>query len=246
MHSLKSAALSLVFTLLLLWPMSQAQSQAADTTSLRAGSWALQFGIAGNFTLTSFQGSTISAKYHLSGTSAIRGGITISGNTADGTPSITYVYNDTSNGTMPEKSSSSAQSIGLVLQYLAYANPDGPVHFYAGIGPIVSYNHSQSSSDNSHPYAPRSWERVIYSSSSTQWGAGLIGNIGLEWFAVRWLSIRAEYGESLQYQWRSSSSVQDYSYPMTLGIPEHIETSGPTKGWSLASAAVNFGLSVYW
>ncbi len=223
-----------------------AAQDRVDSTSLHPGAWALQFGIGGNFTLNSFQGSTFSAKYHFSNTGALRAGITLNGITSDGTSSTTNVFDDTSNGTMTGNNSSSSQNLAFIVQYLWYAQPDGPVHIYAGIGPIVSYAYSRSSSDSYYPYAPRYWERRVSSSSATQWGAGFAGNVGLEWFAIHWLSIRAEYGESLQYQWRSSSTSLDYSYTFPGDVPNQTATSSPTKGWSLAGTGVSFGLNVYW
>ena len=224
---------------------SLAQNQSPDSTSLREGALALQFGIAGNFTLTSFQGTTISMKYQLSSKNAIRGGITLGGRTNDGSNTVSGSYADTSIGSISGKNSSSSQNISFTIQYLKYLNPNGPVHFYTAIGPSVLYSYSKSNSDN--PYSGESYlYRDIYSSSSTQWGIGATVSAGVEWFPSRWFSLRAEYGESLQYQWGSSTSTSDYTYTTSARVPSHYESSGTSKGWSLGSSSVSFGLSVYW
>jgi hypothetical protein len=55
-----------------------AQNQEANH-SLERSTWSLQFQISNNFTLSSFQGSVISAKYHFSKQRAFRFGSAISG-----------------------------------------------------------------------------------------------------------------------------------------------------------------------
>src|SRR5512135_73197 len=100
---------------------AHSQAQSPDSASLHEGMWALQFGITGLFTLTSLQGSTFSAKYHFSDRSAIRGGITINGNTSNGTSTSTAAYNDTSTGTFPGSTTSSNQGLSFIVQYLYYA-----------------------------------------------------------------------------------------------------------------------------
>jgi hypothetical protein len=225
---------------------SNAQNKSLDSISLREGVWALQFGISSNFTFTSFQGTTFSAKYQLSDKSAIRGGISIAGSSSDGNNSAFGLYADTSIGSLSNlKSSSSSQSISFILQYLWYVNPNGPIHFFVGIGPSVSYSYTQSSSSN-----PNNNTSYLYTyisgSSSTQWGAGVAASIGGEWFLSQWFSLRAEYGESLQYRWGSSTSMYDYSSTYTGYVPRHFENDGTSKGWSLANSAVSFGLNVYW
>jgi hypothetical protein len=132
-------------------------------------------------------------------------------------------------------------------------NPSGPVHFYAALGPSASYSYSKNSSN--YPYLYRVtdngstrgyWEQELYGSSTTQWGAGVGGAVGVEWFACRWLSLHADYGEIIQYRWGSNSSSQNYPAPTIPGeIPWQTSSSGTTKGWTLTSAAVAFGLNVY-
>ncbi len=229
---------------------SQAQDGSSERTPLEQGAWALQFGIGANFTLTSFQGTTIALKYQLSDKSAIRGGITISGSTSNGNNTASGFVADTSYGAVPENSSADASNVSFVLQYLWYMNPSGPVHFYLGLGPSVSYSYANSSSDNSTLTAVKThgyWVRTVSTSNSRQWGIGGTGVAGVEWFANQWLSIRAEYSEGIQYQWRSAAPSSDLSSPLYLTyVPTHSDVSGTTKGWSLTSGGVSFGLSIYW
>lgn len=225
-----------------------AQSQSSDSVSLREGSWALQFGIAGNFTLTSFQGSTIGAKYQLSENNAIRGGITINGSTNDGPNSFSGSIGDTSDGTVPGSTSTKSATVFFVLQYLWYMNPNGIVHFYAGLGPSFSYSYSYNSSDNSYLYSANNqgyWVREIYASNNIQRAIGGAAVVGVEWFACQWLSLHADYNEGVQYQWRSTSTNNERSSSNTNYTPYHLDSSGSTKGWTLSSSGVSFGLNIY-
>lgn len=224
---------------------SIARCQTSDSTSLREGAWALQFGIASNFTLTSFQGTTISAKYQLSARNAIRGGVTIGSSSSNGSSALTATNADTSIGSASGSSHSSSQTISFVAQYLWYMNPTGPVHFYTALGPTVSYSYSQNRSDNPENEGIFLYH-YVYSSSSTAHGAGITGSAGVEWFACQWLSIRAEYNEGIQYQWGSSSSSIDYSSTFAAYVPSHSESAGTSKGWNLSSSSVGFGVSIYW
>ena len=250
MYIQRKGILFLVLISILFCICLQAQDSSAERNSLKEGAWALQFGIGGNFTLTSFQGSTIAVKYQLSDRTAIRGGITIYGSNSNGNNSASGAVADSSYGTLPGNSSTNGTNVSFVLQYLWYLNPSGPVHFYVGVGPSLAYSYSHSSSDNSYfEYQPGQnsfWEQNIYNSNSHLWTVGGTGVAGVEWFASQWLSLRAEYSEGIQYQWRSTNSSSDYSY-INLDYPLYrVSNSGTTKTWALNSSGVSFGLSVYW
>lgn len=51
--------------------------------SLLKGAWALQFQINNNFSVSSFQGSTLSAKRHFSNKKAMRFGVSLSGSISE-------------------------------------------------------------------------------------------------------------------------------------------------------------------
>ena len=237
-----------ILLILLSFP-SRAQSQYPDSVSLSEGSWALQFGIDRDFTLTSFQGTTIGAKYQFSHKNAVRGGITLNGYTNDGSNTMSGAIGEADAGTVPENSSSKSAGINLILQYLWYMNPSGPVHFYAGFGPSVLYSYSNSSSDNyylNNSSGQGYWVREQYDSKNTQWAIGAAAVVGVEWFACQWLSIHADYNEAIQYQWISSSRNQIESSLTTPGyISYRLNSSGSSKGWRLNNLGVSFGLNIY-
>ncbi len=243
---------------------ARAQDSVSERNSLRAGAWAMQFGISSNFKLASFQGSTFSVKYQLSERHALRAGITINGNTNNGSSSTTRYIADSLASLSPADNSSDAANVSFVVQYLWYRNPSGPVHIYFGLGPSISYTSSHSSSSSSDLRTDYYYDTVYnyfqYSaqvankSNSKQWGIGLTGAMGVEWFASQWLSICAEYSEGIQYFWRSSSSTFDNSYAYPSSVPlnyyrypsTHGNNSGTDKGWTVNSLGVSLGLSVHW
>ncbi len=250
MFILKNKILLLIIALIALSFSSKAQNQKPDSTNLKCGTWALQFGISSNFTLTSFQGSTIGAKYQLSQSRAIRGGITLNGNTNNGPSSYSGSIGDSSAGTMPGNSSAKSANISFVIQYLWYMNPNGPVHLYAGFGPSVLYDYYHSSFNNPYLYNNGNdqsyWVKENYNYVSTEWAVGAAEVVGVEWFACRWLSLHADYSEVIEYVWGSSSSNRSYNAPSnTSYISNALSNSASSKGWELNNSAVGFGLNVY-
>ena len=227
---------------------TSAQNQSADSTSLREGAWALQFGISSNFTLTSFQGATFAAKYQISAMSAIRGGVTISGTSSDGNNTTSDIVADTNYGAVPGHNTTNNSSIAFVVQYLWYLAPSGPIHLYGGLGPNFGYAHTHRYTDNSSLYSFNTseyWVHSVNASGNIQWSVGATGSVGVEWFAVRWLSLHADYIESVQYQWGSNSSSSDYSSLYAGYTPTHSRSSGTSTGWILSNSAVGFGANIY-
>jgi hypothetical protein len=245
----KNKTVLFILVSFLLYFSRQGLGQTKDSVSLKQGSWALQFGIGSNFTLTSFQGTTLGAKYQLSDENAIRGGITLNGNTNSGSTSYSGSVADSDAGTVSGSTSSKSANISFVLQYIWYMNPKGNVHLYAGVGPLVScnyydnaYNSSSLNITNNVGY----WTTAQYEDKSTQWGVGGAAVFGVEWFAFSWLSLHADYNENIQYQWRSTSSNRSENSTLnTSPYPYSNNTSSSTKGLALNSGGVSFGLNIY-
>jgi hypothetical protein len=241
--------LLLILASFMVWINSLAQNQPSDSTFLREGLWALQFGISSNFTLSSIQGTTFAVKYQLSDRNAIRAGVTLSGNISNGNSSATGAIADTGYGSVPGSSSGNSATITFVAEYLWYINPSGPIHFFVGLGPYISYYHYNNTSDNSYFYTSNNqgyWQRSMSSSNTNQWAFGPAGVAGVEWFTTRWFSLHAEYNDGVQYQWNSQSSKSDNTATILGYIPVHRENSSTSKGWNVSSSSVSFGLNVYW
>jgi len=219
--------------------------QSEEDRALKEGAWALQFGIGGNFTLTTIQGATLGAQYHTSGSAALRGGITLSGSTSGQESTVEGFTADTSTGSHPDKYYSTDVGVSLILQRVWYMNSGDPVHFYLALGPSVSYSINKYSRDYSSFSGPY-WYHSKNTAESTRWGIGAIGGMGVEWFANNWLSLRAEYGQGLERRWgtenATSSNRSDYPYSTSNSA----ERSGTTEGWFVMPVRVTLGLNVYW
>ncbi len=150
-------------------------SAAQDGTSnpLRDGSWAIQFRITDNFSLSTFSGSVISVKRHYSARSALRAGLSLS--LSAGSLESERAFQDT---TITARGDSDAYSFRVELQYLGYTSPSRKVSPYWGVGPLVGYAYSYSR--GSSPGSDLIQER-------REWTLGLIGSLGAEWFPTSFL-----------------------------------------------------------
>jgi len=203
--------------------------EANGKNSLLKGSWALQFQINDNFTLSSFQGSTISAKRHFSNKRAIRFGMSLSSAVTDQDQSSSQTAGS-------DHAESDAQRITINTQYALYPSPDKNVNLFFGSGPVVSLSRS-----NTTTRSLRGSFSTANRTRDTGWSAGLSGVLGVEWFATRNISLSAEYTSSLVY---SSSNIKAISEQIASNRIT-FETERHTKAFQFGSGGVNFGLSIY-
>jgi len=189
-------------------PAAQAQ-QSADPKPipLREGAWALQFNVGQNFTLDSFLGSTISAKKHTSAARAWQVGLTLAAGVTsretDGGPSRT----------------DDQQDVAVTARYLAYPLLDEQdtesVQLYLGAGPLIEFRRANQASRTA-------W----------QWGVGVSGTIGAEWFVHPRISLNGAYESSLRY---GRDRVE----------PEEAGPGRTTNRFQLRAGGARFGVSVY-
>lgn len=178
--------------------------------------WALQFGIWGDLTLGTFEAGDISFKQRLSPRSALRYGLSIYYNYRDGTRlSDDHVYwND------------------IQVIYQRYVDPEAVVKFYWGTGPYVHYRYD---------YRLFSTDTYYNERIHKEWGLGLRGIGGVEWFVTRMISLHAEYRVSAVYSW-----VRDeIEYKSGISSPVRRD-SKEDQSFNLSnSRTVLFGMSVY-
>jgi hypothetical protein len=215
-----------------------AQSQVADsspvqqTNSLRAGAWALQFQVGRDFTLGSFDGTTLSIQKHTSAGGAWRLGVTLAGDIHRQTYSNTSVQDTTQHKT-DNKSDNNSQALSLGLTRVVYPRSPSTICFFYGIGPRLSYGRDHFEADaRALNTDTRTW---------TNWsvGAGIV--LGVEYFPSRAIGLSGEYSSSAAYRWekRVSTSI----VKITGARSDTVET---TKGFRLATGGARLGLSVYW
>lgn len=218
----------LIYYFLLFFILSLGSNTNAQTSYLDSldGKFALQFQINENFTLTNFQGTTFSGKYHLGKKSAIRAGISI---TFDDTRNE---RESTVNDTLNFFENSETNSIGftIISQYLIYLVRTDDIGFYMGSGPAIGFGHSEG--ESKLEISDSTYETG--SGSSDNFNAGLDVIIGVEWSFHKDMTLSAEYGIKFYYTHQTS---------------EYQTTSRKDKRTNeairLTPNYINFGLSVY-
>lgn len=228
-----AASLVLIYSVWFLVAEVQAQTQETTTANnaMTKGAWAMQFQINQDFTLSSFKGATLSLKRHYSPSRALRFGLNLGGsfsNSEERRANNTNVESDRNN-----------QSIGLVSEYVFSSSSEKSAKLFFGVGSSLGFSRSSQT------------QPILISQSQTReknvtqdWSAGIIGVIGVEWFANAHISLLAEYSSFLGYS----------SYRRKL-IYEQQDSNGgfvvTGESWlnidsfSFSARSVNFGLSVY-
>lgn len=209
-----------LFFILSLVSTTTAQTSYLDSLD---GKFALQFQISDNFQLSSFQGSTLSGKYHLGKRSAIRLGLSIELNSFEKEETI---LSDTLNDYGTNRDS---KLIGMSLnaQYIYYLAVNDDIAAFGGIGPFFTYQYL-----NSNEYDPDG--NFIYEQKQTNYIPGLDIIFGVEWWFNKSMSLSAEYGLSLSY------SSSNYKVKRT-----YYESKIVLTRWDISAMHVNFGISVY-
>ncbi len=231
---------------------SNRDSSGTPRNSLQPDTWALEFGISYNFSLTSFQGSALSIKRQLNSHEAIQLGI--GGSLSDQSTNSSAQYNlgDTLTYGNSQSGGSNGGSIQVNLQYVYYPNPDADINFYIGAGPTIGYSRSRGNT-NYTPALPVPADSTIIinypgstNQNSTSWNAGVSAMAGVECFVWKFVSIHAQYGLNLTYS--ESNSTSRYAYNILRNgklIPSTSSSHGSSHTWQVYPASVMFGLSVY-
>lgn len=189
--------------------------------SLAPRAWAIQFRIANDFQLSSFNGSILSIKRHSSARSAVRLGVS-------GALDLTDIEEiseraDTSLAFGIDRDQISA---GVELQFMTYPRPIQSVNLFLAAGPFARWA-------NQKVHFEFDGERR----TETDWAGGVLGSLGAEWFAARWLGLHAEYGLAVERSGRTSKVTSEN--PLRAGRRVH-HTS-----WRLRGDGVRFGASAY-
>jgi hypothetical protein len=202
---------------------------------------AFQFQIADNFQLSSFQGSVVSMKRLLSEKKAIRFGLSISAKVSN---------NDSESSAASDSLVSSRQldhssyGIDVSAQYLCSPYRVSGIVFFIGTGPLLSYNYAKS--DDKNVYYQSAIGDIVtakHTATAKNYGLGIVGVCGVEWFLKEKLSLTAEYGLSIQYSWRDSET--NISQQSELGNNEKMDRTDNSNSFAIRPVAVRFGVSIY-
>jgi len=213
-----------------------AQDSEPKKNSLQEGMWALQFQVSQNFTLASFQGSTISLKRQYSPNVAIRLGSSI--NLSSSTSATGFLSMPDSFIYYSQNAFGNSQNISVTAQYLRYPDPIAGVNLFFGAGPVIGFGRAKDVREQIQFRANTPVDRDQATDLVTNWSLGLSMAAGVEWFASTSISISAEYGSSLLYSWRKMTRTRD---PFTPG--GDLESKNSSFGF--LPSKVLFGLSAY-
>jgi len=249
--NISGRTLAVVFGMLSVSAIGWAQDQPVDTGSLRQGAWALEFGIGSNFTLTSFQGSLIGIQYQYSACNAARLSVSFDGQFLGGTGLTSFTEDGVASGPSSNDDVTRSFAVSVVIQNVWFMNPRDVVRGYIAAGPVFSYAHNHSDQSSTTPpdpfgQSPTYWATTTSQIDENRWGLGARGAVGIEWCALRWLGVRAEYLLDVQYQWQNqsgTSTTQDGGGGVSTLYRN--EQSSSFKGWVLSSLGVSFGVNVY-
>lgn len=258
MKRIMSASIFLFFLSLLFFNASAfargtgADSAKTSVNSLSGPGWAFEFGIGGNFTLTTFQGTVLSVKRQLDSHDAVELGISGYLNNQDNSNSTRYNWGDTLSYGYSQSGSNNYGNFQLNLRYIYYLNPAGRVNFFIGAGPTFGYYRSTYDINSTAliPQPPDPNIRISYPTSPTEtetsWNAGISAVAGVEYFVLKYLSVHARYGINLVYE--KTDDDLNYSYQVFQNGALIKSTGSQTSdlhGLHVNPAYVLFGLSVY-
>lgn len=201
---------------------------------LRKGSNALQFQIAPNFQLSSFQGAIFSGKHHYSERSALRIGVDLSLRFTDSSIDRNYSVNDTLGTSESNKGDDNTQSIGITTQYIYYTRPNTKVNFFLGTGPYFNYSRirEENTFHRNDPLQETDSQETIKGSG---WSAGLSNVMGIEWFIAKKISLTAENRFLIGYSRTETERIRESNPGVSTSTQEQLKSTGTSFFFSPAN-----------
>jgi len=235
---MKAGFLVPVLTALLLWPVAPALADGGEGGAATGfeGRQAVQFLVGSSFTLQAFQGQLFSYQRFLTDRRAFRlaGGVFL--DRRDKQLDIGY----DAGATTGELELLGWDNSATLKAQMVFYRGDGPVYFYWGGGPKLTYTDFRSETA-SHYTADDEVGFSIYALDVDRWGGGLQGFAGVEWFLSDHFSLHAEYAVSGMYTYEKT--VDERLDTFSPDTRRRFETSGWTPEFN--SDGVRFGLSAY-
>lgn len=221
-----------------------AQTQTLSSENLSDSSRALQFQIGSNFDLFSFQGTVFSYLQHINKEAALRLGLSVSvgGSNSDNSMDDFSITGDSLYQRSLENLDRKSSSFQLNAQLIRYFNPGGKLLLYGGAGPFLRYEYTKEKRETAEklPYAipSGSIRNSTNELKSSFWTPGIMGVLGVEWFAAKGISFMAEYGLQAAYTWGKGENTSKSDLNVR-------KTNTQQSGWGLTGNNVKLGLSLY-
>lgn len=199
-----------------------------------AGMQAVQFSVGSHLSLSAFQGQMFSYQRFLTDNRAIRvaGGLFLDLDDKD--IDVEFYSAEETGSAEP---SSWSYSGTLKLQMLFYQG-DGPLRFFWGAGPKVTYTDSHHETVRYSMYDDE-LSFVYYTHDTDRWELGLQAFAGVEWFMNEMFSLHGEYSVGGMYKFEDG--IEQRIYEHDPGSNRRIDTT--TRSPEFTSGGVRVGLS---
>jgi len=158
---------------------------------LEKDKWAIIFEVGTYINTQAFESYSLSSKFHLSSSIAVRVGLGFNYTKNDATENITSGQ-FSKNYPADTKKISFQSSAHLIF----YPISKTPVVMFVGVGPAYKYNESESGYTYVSISTLYGSSEHINSSKSKTWKAGVNVVLGAEWFVYKQISIMGEYNMS--------------------------------------------------
>lgn len=204
------------------------QTQIKDTNeaknSLQKGKFALMFGVV-DLNLIAVDGAFISIKYHITDHISLRAGLF-------GKYSCKEYDHKTLTSTAKNKENK--QEFLTIVYFTYYPKPKADINAYFGLGPYYLWKRDYEKSTYSDP-------KYNSESCSREWGLGVNGIIGVEWFVTKSISLFGDYSFSIG---TGKTEGYSYGYDDYYGNGYYYDTfNGTTNAFN--SNGVRLGIGVY-
>ncbi|GJQ61338.1 MAG: hypothetical protein SCALA702_03910 [Melioribacteraceae bacterium] len=190
-----------------------------------SGKFALMFQVGSNFSLRTFEGSTISAKYQISNVSSVR--FSLSTNFFGDDTKQDAIRADTLYSKLDEERNFS--NLDLSIYYLQKLRSFDDIGFYVGVGPFVRLKNTFTKLNETQP-------EMQFEGTDINNSYGVSFIVGVEWFVKKNISFLAEYSSSYFY-----STSQDYQPSTSYTYSWNTKSSE----WAFSSNGAKIGLSLY-
>jgi len=221
--------------------IAQEIEKSEKMESFEFETYSLQFRITSNFTLSQFQGSLLSFKYHFNNQNAIRFGVGLRAQNWSDLEEQDRIAEDSSYYSVEHDNNS--VSLDITTQWLHYFRPKNVIKVYLGAGPLLFYDLNKTDAKNLDTLN-NSQVYTLYSKvDRKQYGIGISTAYGVEWFFHNHMSLLAEYGFEIYYYQLTYETELIRLWPEAPDIVE--KRKSKENGWVLNSSSLKFGISIY-
>jgi len=139
------------------------------------------------------------------------------------TETFTNSYDDSTYSDLRSENKDNQHTISFSAYFMKYPTLKERVSFFWGIGPRLSLGYNLSESESFNNFTGR----IDYRGDRrTDWGLGLSGIFGVEWFPKDWVGLFCDYGILLRYSWNERISLHSTNDPQSRDSREEWHSDG--------------------